>query len=251
MTLRADPKTRFSATVDLYARHRPSYPPTLFDWLIELAGLRPGAPVADLGCGTGISTRLLAARGLDVVGIDPNEDMLAAARREAEPPARYQRGEASATGLPDASVDLCVAAQAFHWFDVPATMRELARILRPGGRAVAFWNVRARTPAMDEYDVLLRRYSSEYARMRSPEQTVAAIRTWPDARDVAEAAFDNSQAFDKDAFFGRVYSSSYVVHGVDRKDELDRDLDALFARHARDGVLSFAYRVIAIGWRLA
>jgi SAM-dependent methyltransferase len=251
VTLRADPKTRFSATVDLYARHRPSYPPALFDWLIQLAGLRPGAAVADLGCGTGISTRLLAAHGLDVIGIDPNEDMLAAARREPEPPARYRRGESSATGLPDASVDLCTAAQAFHWFDVPATMRELARILRPNGRAAAFWNVRARTPAMDEYDALLRRYSSEYARMRSPEQTLAAIRIWPGARDLVEGAFDNSQAFDHEGFFGRVYSSSYVVHGVDQKDELDRELEALFARHARDGVLAFAYRVIAIAWRLA
>jgi len=251
LTLRADPKTRFSATVDLYTRHRPSYPPALFDWLIDLAGLRPGSPVADLGCGTGIATRLLAARGLDVTGIDPNDDMLAAARREASPGTRYLKGEAAVTGLPDASMALATAAQAFHWFDVPATMRELRRILQPGGWAAAFWNVRARTPAMDEYDVLLRRYSTEYGRMRSPDQTLAAIRAWPEAREVVEAGFDNAQGFDRDAFFGRVYSSSYVVHGVDRKDELDRELGELFDRHARDGRLDFAYRVLAIGWRPA
>jgi len=250
VTLRADPKSRFSATVDLYTRHRPSYPPALFDWLVELSGLRPGASAVDLGCGTGISTRLLAARGLDVTGVDPNEDMLAAARREPTPGARYVQGEAAATGLPDASFDLVTAAQAFHWFDVPPTMRELARILKPSGWAAAFWNVRARTPAMDEYHALLRRYSSEYARMRSPDQTVTAIRTWPAARDLVESAFDNSQIFDRDAFFGRVYSSSYVVHGVDQKDDLDRDLDALFTRHAQNGLLSFAYRVIGIAWRL-
>src|SRR6185295_10044902 len=116
ITLRVDSRDRFSATVDLYKKYRPSYPPALIDWLLEVGQLAPGDRVADLGCGTGISTRLLAARGLDVVGIDPNEDMLASARAEGGV-ATYQRGEAVATGLANASVKMATAAQAFHWFD--------------------------------------------------------------------------------------------------------------------------------------
>jgi SAM-dependent methyltransferase len=249
VTLRVDPRHRFSATVDLYARYRPSYPPELLDWLIQVAALGPGARVADLGCGTGISTRLLAARGLDVVGVDPNEAMLAEARRQGGG-ARYQRGEAAATGLPDGSMSLVVAGQAFHWFDLAATQRELARVLVPGGRAAAFWNTRAHTPAMDEYEALLLGYSKEYAQLRSPEQTIASIRAFPSAASLVEASFQGSQSFDREAFHGRVYSSSYVVHGVDQRAEFDRDLEALFDRHAVEGQLEFRYLVIAIAWRV-
>src|SRR4051794_5837957 len=77
-----DPKERFSATAAIYGQYRPSYPAELFDWLERVTGIVPPARIADVGCGTGIATRQLAARGYDVVGVDPNEDMLARARAE-------------------------------------------------------------------------------------------------------------------------------------------------------------------------
>ena len=68
-----DPRERFSSAAAGYARHRPSYPPAIVDGILALAGVAPGDPVADVGCGTGNFTRLLAERALDVVGIDANE----------------------------------------------------------------------------------------------------------------------------------------------------------------------------------
>src|SRR4029450_1148231 len=100
-----DPRERFSGAAAGYARHRPSYPAAIVDGVLTAAGVKPGDSVADVGCGTGILTRLLAERGTEVVGIDPNEPMLAEARA-AGGPARYERGEAEATGLPEASVVL-------------------------------------------------------------------------------------------------------------------------------------------------
>lgn len=132
--------------------------------MAEAAG--PGDRVADVGCGTGILTDLLADRGLDVVGIDPNEDMLAEARR-AGGRAEYRGGEAAATGLGDASVALVTVAQAFHWFDTDAALGELHRVLRPGGHVAALWNLRASGPLMAEYDRLLRRFSREYGSSRA------------------------------------------------------------------------------------
>jgi len=67
---------RFSVTADLYERYRPAYPAPLVDWIVQAAALVPGDAVADVGCGTGISTRLLAARGFQTVGVDPSEAML-------------------------------------------------------------------------------------------------------------------------------------------------------------------------------
>jgi len=68
---------RFSGAAAGYARFRPGYPEALVDWVVAESAVREGDRVVDVGCGTGILTRMLARRGFDVVGIDPNEDMLA------------------------------------------------------------------------------------------------------------------------------------------------------------------------------
>jgi ubiquinone/menaquinone biosynthesis C-methylase UbiE len=247
--LNRDPRERFTAAADLYHRHRPSYPAALIDWILTTASLVPPAKVADIGCGTGISTRLLADRGFDVVGVDPNEEMLARARDAAG--ARYQKGEAAATGLPDRSVDLVTVAQAFHWFDVPRALAEIARILRPGRWSAAFWNVRALTTAfMVEYDELLRRYSHEYAILESHEQAGRRIAASPGVLDLREAEFASAQRLGLESFLGRVYSSSYVIHGVEDRDVFARALGDLFDRHQKSGIVELRYRTVGLCWRV-
>jgi SAM-dependent methyltransferase len=244
-----DPRERFTAAAELYARYRPSYPKALYDWVLETTGLAAGAATLDLGCGTGISTRLLAERGLDVVGVDPNEEMLAQARRAGG--ARYVRGEATATGLPDASVELVSVAQAFHWFDIPATLRELARVLRPAGHVVAYWNVRELSTAfMRDYDHALRRYGSEYALLDRPLETSAALRRCAAVREPRGAEFSLAQRFDLEGLCGRAYSSSYVIHGVQDHAGFGRALGRAFERHARHGSVEFRYRTLALLWRM-
>lgn len=244
-----DPRERFSEAVDLYARCRPSYPAELFEWLQATCGVAKGAPVLDLGCGTGISTRLLAERGFDVVGVDPNLEMLAEARRTGG--ARYERGEANATGLPDASVALVTVAQAFHWFEVSRALPEIHRVLRPGGWACAFWNVRdLSTPFMIDYDAALRRFSREYAILEKPAQTIEAIRAGAGVRDVREGEFSYGQDFDLEGLRGRAYSSSYVLHGIDDHDAFRACLREMFDRHAAAGCVRYRYRTRAIAWRL-
>jgi SAM-dependent methyltransferase len=243
-----DSRERFTAAADRYHRYRPEYPAGLFDWLIRYARLAPGAPVADIGCGTGISTRQLAERGLDAVGVDPNEDMLAYARAPDGP--RYQRGEAAATGLPSAAFDLVTVAQAFHWFDVRAALREFGRILRPGGACTAFWNLRGASAFNDDYDRLLREHSTEYAVLEKPATTMATLRGRPELVDVEETELPNLQRLDRDGLFGRAWSSSYVTHGLADRAAFERALGGLFERHARDGAVDFVYRTVAIGFRL-
>ena len=247
MTGPLDPRARFSTAAERYHRHRPAYPVALFDWLIRYARLAPGAPVADIGCGTGISTRQLVERGLDVVGVDPNEDMLAYAR--AAGGARYERGEAAATGLPAAAFDLVTVAQAFHWFEVPLALREIRRVLRPGRACVAFWNLRGASPFNEEYDRLLRQHSTEYAVLEKPAATTATLRERPEIHDVEETELPNRQRLDREGLVGRAWSSSYVTHGLADPEGFERALGDLFERHARDGAVDFVYRTVAIGFR--
>ena len=244
-----DPRERFAAAADAYHRCRPSYPPALLDWILATTGLQPGVAAADVGCGTGISTRLLAERGLDVVGIDPSEEMLDQARRAGG--ARYQRGEAAATGLPDARFDLVTAGQAFHWFDLRQALLEFSRILRPRGWCAAFWNVRHLAGAfMQDYDLLLRAHSTEYEVLAKPAATSEAIRSAPEVADLREAEFANEQRLDAPGLLGRAYSSSYVIHGVQDRAGFDAALARLFDRHQRDGTLEFRYRTVALAWRI-
>ncbi|MFM1850906.1 MAG: hypothetical protein RIS54_590 [Verrucomicrobiota bacterium] len=139
-----DATGRFSDRVEAYVRYRPGYPADLISTLVAEAQLGPDSVVADVGSGTGIFTALLLPDTGTVHAIEPNAPMRtwAESTMGAEPKFHSHGTPAEATGLPDASVDLVTAAQAFHWFDPVATRREFARILKPGGQVALIWNER-------------------------------------------------------------------------------------------------------------
>jgi len=247
-----DSRERFTPTVEDYAAYRPAYPDALLDWIAEATDVHPPAVVADLGAGTGIASRQLAARGYRVTGIEPNAAMLARAEHEGGGPA-YRHGEAAATGLAAGSVDLVTAAQAFHWFDVPATMAETRRILRPGGWAAAFWNIRASTPFLLAYEACLQAFSDREPRAKDVPPTrasLAAIRAAAAVANAREAEFPNRQRLDRAGLFGRARSASYVHHAISRREEFERELGGLFARFAHDGYVEFVYQAAGICWQL-
>jgi SAM-dependent methyltransferase len=244
-----DPRDRFAGAASGYARYRPSYPDAVVDWVIAEAGVSPGDRVADVGCGTGILTRLLAARGLDVVGVDPNEDMLGEARG-AGGPAEYRRGEASATGLGDASVALVTVAQAFHWFDADRALAEFHRILTAAGHVATIWNLRGENPFMAEYQELLRRFSTEYSVLERWEESLVRLRAHPRVEAPRDFEAPNIQVFDFEGLHGRAWSSSYVFRGVTDREGFDTALRALFDAHAPGGVLEFPYRTVAMVFRV-
>jgi SAM-dependent methyltransferase len=129
----------FGLTARDYATHRPGFPGVFFERVEALGLARAGARVLDLGTGTGAIALELAARGCDVVGLDPSEGMLAEAERvarEAKLQVSWMRGFAEETGLPDASFDLVCAGQCWHWFDRRRACAEVMRLVRPGGHAM-------------------------------------------------------------------------------------------------------------------
>lgn len=122
------PSNWFEHCGSAYARFRPQYPPELAAFLAGVAPTRRFA--VDVGCGTGQLTRLLAAHFDAVLGVDPSADQLANAAGKVR--IRWQRASAEALPLTDGSADLITAAQAAHWFDLPAFYREVRRVAAPG-----------------------------------------------------------------------------------------------------------------------
>jgi SAM-dependent methyltransferase len=155
-------------------------------------------------------------------------------------------GTAEATTLPDASVDLITASQAFHWFDVPPTRREFGRVLRPGGWVVLIWNERPLESHafLDEYDSLLRRHAAEYdqvTRRRADEVKIRELF----GRPPETAVFANRQTFDFAGLEGRLMSSSYAPEpGHPEHEPMIAGLRALFERHNRGGKVNFPYRTL-------
>ena len=134
----------FEGWADEYERYRPGYPAALFDLIADRLRLRADADVVDVGAGTGKVARAAAARGWRVTAVDPAQGMLAVLRQRAaieQVEIEVIAASAEATGLPSATFDVALAGEAYHWFDAPAALGEMARIVRPGGGISFFWNV--------------------------------------------------------------------------------------------------------------
>ena len=132
-----DPARSFGGVADAYDRGRPTYPREAAVWLTSEKPLS----VLELGAGTGKLTEQLVALGHDVHATEPDPKMLAILDRNL-PDVRLSRAPAEEIPAGDASYDVVVSAQAFHWFDPDRALPEIARVLRPHGRLSLVWNQR-------------------------------------------------------------------------------------------------------------
>jgi SAM-dependent methyltransferase len=241
-----DSTTRFSDRVDDYVRYRPDYPPALLEWLQREQGVDAGWRVADVGAGTGISSKMLLDAGYRVTAVEPNAPMRLAAKSWLKSYETFSAvdGMADSTGLPDASVDLVTVAQAFHWFDEQATRREFARILRPRGLAAIWWNSRRLTGTrfLEGYEKLLLDYGTDYVSVAERYADDAQMRVWFGEGYRGSASFEHAQRLDFDALRGRLMSSSYVPkEGHPKHTPMLRALRELFDTCAEAGTISFDY----------
>jgi SAM-dependent methyltransferase len=200
----------FGEVAELYDKARPTYPPPLIDHLGALAG--PGGRALDVGCGTGKATVLLAERGLRGVGLEPDPEMAAVARRNLAPfPAwsvatgdfeEYGAGRPAGTGGAAAAAaaagaaaaaaagdfDLLTSAQAWHWLDPERRFQQAAQLLRSGGWLALFWNRTA-----DDSSAVRRDVDAVYAELfpgLSHHGTLTAGRP-PAGSPPADAGFDD------------------------------------------------------------
>jgi ubiquinone/menaquinone biosynthesis C-methylase UbiE len=239
-----NPLERFTGLADNYARHRPDYPATAIDYVMEHCRLRPDSILVDIGSGTGISSRQFAARGLHVVGIEPNADM----RRQAEAQSAgngsidYRAGRAEATGLADGSADAVLTAQAFHWFDAPAALREFHRVLRPEGWVIVLGNERDESdPATTAYGEIVGG-GRDAAAIERPRRVAAQVLHQALLFTQAEQhLFEHVQWLDEDGLVGRAFSASYAPREPEAAKHYEAALRQVFARFQQDGRFRLKY----------
>jgi SAM-dependent methyltransferase len=131
------PKGSGDQWVEDYERGRPGWPRDVLE-LVD-----PGAgTILDLGAGTGKLSELLGSAFGQVIAVEPAAAMRRLLAHRC-PSVRVEVGSAETIPLGDASVDAVFVAQAFHTFDNPRALREIARVLRPGGALVLLWNLPA------------------------------------------------------------------------------------------------------------
>jgi ubiquinone/menaquinone biosynthesis C-methylase UbiE len=169
----------FTGLAGDYAKFRPGYSPQVATAILGYLTSHVGRPLAsidaaDIGAGTGIWTRILAASGLrSVVAVEPNGDMREQGMETSRGTAiEWRKGSAEATGLPDNSADLVSMASSFHWADFDKACDEFHRILRPAGVFVALWN-----PRFIEANPLLVEIEAQIAKLKPDIRRVSSGRS--------------------------------------------------------------------------
>jgi SAM-dependent methyltransferase len=226
---------RFSDRASAYASNRPGYPDEAVD--VIFAGLSDPRTltIADIGAGTGISSRLFAARGASVIAVEPNAKMREAAADDAR--VRWQDGTAEHTGLFGDSVDIAVACQAFHWFANDAAMAEFHRIARSRAAMLQY--------ERDERDAFTKAYG-DIVRAYATDDTetlrfnaLGVFERFPNARVKRTQAFSR-QRLDEAGLLGRAASSSYAPTEGLAGEQFRAELRALFAEYQREGTVEIA-----------
>ncbi len=220
----------FHAGAAAYEAARPGYPDEAVTVLADQVGIGPGADVLDLAAGTGKLTRRLLELGASVVAVEPVPGMRAQLA-EVLPAVEVLDGTAEAVPLPEASVDVVTIAQAFHWFDAPRALDEVARVLRPGGRVALLWNERDEsTPWVAEMSRCITWHERTVSRYQHVDWA-AVVEASGHFTPLEEHAVAWSQPLTRELLADRVRSISYIaaMPGPER-ERLAADVVALVTR---------------------
>lgn len=218
----------FGAVAEAYDLYRPGYPEELIDALVAL---RP-ATVLDIGCGTGKAARQLAARGMQVLGVEVDAQMAAIARRHGVDVEVASFEQWDDRGR---SFDLIVSGQAWHWIDPAVGAPKVVRLLRPGGTVCFFWNFDDLDDADQQVvDEVYRRFAPKIDKDRRDDEHGAIVRRTGCFRSVRSEQYRWEQTLPVEQWIGRVSTySKQLLLGPEQLARLQDELRAALGDQVR------------------
>lgn len=236
---------RFSNRVENYVKYRPSYPSEVLDLFRDEMNLQTNSVIADIGSGTGISSKIFLENDNSVYGVEPNATMREAAEEFLKDFPRFTStdGTSENTNLPENSVDFIIATQAFHWFDKEKTRPEFKRILRENGFVALIWNERQlnTNDFLIDYENLLKKFGTDYEKVRHDNLDEKMFSDFFQT-EFQSRTFLNVQTLDFQGLKGRILSSSYMPSETDALfSPMIDELKSLFENHAEKGKIQVLY----------
>jgi SAM-dependent methyltransferase len=234
------PTDKFSGKADVYSKSRPSYPTEYIDYLLSVNSLNKTSRIADIGSGTGILTRQLLERGVSVAAVEPNDDMRTKAEQDLQQYEHFTsiKGSAEDTSLPDKSIDIVIAAQAFHWFDQDKFKLECKRILKQEAKVALVWNSRDFTsPLIKENAEIFKKYCPNFYGFSGGIGEGGEIfnQFFRDGQ-FEYTKIPNDLVMDFEGFLGRNLSASYSLKESDKEFEFFVEaITNLFEKYSHNG----------------
>jgi SAM-dependent methyltransferase len=231
-----------------YHRSRPGYCPQVVRFVAHRTGGRI-ATVADIGCGTGLSTRPFRELADTLIGVEPDPCMRAVADGYlSDTDARVLDGSAESTGLGTSTVDLLVAASCFGGFDLPRAAREFRRVLRPGGSVLLMWHYPALVDAAGyDWERLWRRHMGP--RLGPSREDVEQLLV-PAFLAAGRGYFRcvDHHSYQRRRLHDLAWSSRYAPGEPHegRRRALTEAIDQFFERHHTRGSVGLAYQTVAV-----
>lgn len=232
---------RFLGFQNEYDRYRPEAPPMVTSLLSNYLGGRPSV-VADIGCGTGLSTFLWKNTADSVIGIEPNPDMLSKAVEKLNQDAEahslsFIQGYSNQLPLGSDSTDIITCSQSFHWMEPQSTLQEIARCLRPGGVFAAYdcdWPLVLQADIEAKYNLLITaadnllaelQPESERAHKWDKEGHLSRIQASGHFSFAREIVFHNTESCDAERYVGLTLSQGGIQAVLKTgSTALDRDI---------------------------
>ena len=245
------PTTRFTEKAKYYHSTRPGYPKEVLTTIIQITKLEPDPShiIADIGSGTGKLSEVFLEYGFTVVGIEPNKAMREVGETEMK---KYENfiskdGTAESTGIKDQSIDLIIAGQSFHWFNLPKTRKEFQRILKPGRFAMIVWNNRNTESShfFRDYETILKDFGTDYNEVT---KTIIGKKEFSDffgTVNYKRFLFENKQQLDYEGIRGRLLSTSYVpTEESESYPAMIQKLKQIFQKHQKNNLIELNYETV-------
>ena len=240
-----DATKRFSDRVEQYVLYRPSYPTSIISFLENQYQLNSKWNIADIGSGTGISSKLFLDAGYAVTAVEPNDEMRQAAENllYSYPTFTSIDGKAEESGLATHSFDLIIAGQAFHWFDAKAFKTECKRIGKEKALVLLCWNERlVNTDFLKAYEALILKYAIDYTSIDHRNISDAIIQEFFTSHTFEKKTFPNVQRFDFTGLKGRLLSSSYIPNSnAASYENMINELQLIFQQYQHNNQVEIHY----------